>query len=73
MTQATFDDVYAEVVKVNKRLDSLEKAVRELMTMILPECELTEGEWKELKAIEAEMDGGGYFTLGEIKEKHGAV
>jgi hypothetical protein len=72
MTQATFDDVYAEVQRVNKRLDSLERAVRELMTMILPECELSEGEWAELKAIEAEMDDGNYLTIDELKQKYGA-
>jgi len=55
MTQATFDDVYAEVKKLNRRLDSMEKTLRALMTKILPEEELSEAEWEELNEIEAEM------------------
>jgi len=66
MTQVTFDEVYAEVKKLNKRLDSMEKTLRALMTMILPEEELSQAEWEELKEIEAEMKRGECTTLSEL-------
>jgi hypothetical protein len=73
MTQTTFDDVYAEVKKLNKRLDSMEKTLRALMTMILPEEELTQAEWDELKEIEAEMKRGECTSLSELTKKYGAA
>ena len=66
MTQVTFDEVYAEVKKLNKRLDSMEKTLRALMTMILPEEEVSQAEWEELKEIEAEMKRGECTTLSEL-------
>ena len=73
MTQSTFDDVYAEVKKLNRRLDSMEKTLRALMTKILPEEELSEAEWEELREIEAEMKRGECTTLSEITKKYGAA
>ena len=72
MTQATFDDVYAEVKKLNQRVDSLEKALRELMIRVLPEKEISDEEFEELLKIEAEMDGGECITLDELVKKYRA-
>ena len=72
MTQATFDDVYAEVKRLNKRLDSMERTLRALVTMVLPEEELSEDEWKDIKEIEAEMKRGECITLNELTKKYGA-
>jgi uncharacterized coiled-coil DUF342 family protein len=72
MTETTFDEVYSEVKKVSKRLDSLERAVKELMVMVMPECEISEEEWGELKSIEAEMDRGESIPLDDLKKKYGA-
>jgi chromatin segregation and condensation protein Rec8/ScpA/Scc1 (kleisin family) len=58
MTETTFEDVYSEVKKVNRRLDSMEKTLRALMTMLLPEEEISEEEWREITAIDEEMVKG---------------
>ena len=71
MTETTFEDVYSEVKKVNRRLDSMEKTLRALMTMLLPEEEISEEEWREITAIDEEMARGECTTLTELKKKHG--
>src|SRR4030042_5145145 len=71
MTETTFEDVYSEVKKVNRRLDSMEKTLRALMTMLLPEEEISEEEWREITAIDEEMVRGEYTTFTELKKKHG--
>jgi len=71
MTEATFDEVYSEVKKVSKRLDSLERAVKELMVMIMPECEISEEEWNELTSIEVEMHQGESIPFDDLKKKYG--
>lgn len=68
MTQATFDDVIAEVRKVNQRLESIERALTSMMTMLMPEEELSPEEWKELESIEAEMMSGQTVPLEELEK-----
>ncbi|HEX9915583.1 MAG TPA: hypothetical protein VGB32_11745 [Candidatus Bathyarchaeia archaeon] len=68
MTQATFDDIIAEVKKVNQRLESIEKALASMMTMLMPEEEISEEEWKELNTIEAEMKNGQSVPLEELEK-----
>jgi len=68
MTQASFDDVIAEVRKVNKRLESIERALASMMTMLMPEEELSPEEWKELESIEAEMMSGQTVPLEELEK-----
>jgi len=68
MTQATFDDIVAEVKKVNQRLESIERALAAMMTMLMPEEELSEEEWKELDQIEAEMKAGQTVPLEELEK-----
>ena len=70
MTQATSDEIIAEVRKVNERLDSLEKTLKELMIRILPEEDISDEEWGELQEIKAEMDRGEYITLDELRKKY---
>jgi len=57
MTQTTTDDIIAEVKKMNRRLESIERALASMMTMLMPEEELSPEEWKELESIEAMMSG----------------
>ena len=68
MTQASFDDVIAEVKKVNQRLESIERALASMMTMLMPEEELSPEEWKELETIEAEMKNGQTVPLEELEK-----
>jgi len=68
MPQATTDDVIAEVKKVNQRLESIERALTSMMTMLMPEEELSPEEWKELETIEAEMKSGQTVPLEELEK-----
>lgn len=64
MTQISLKDVYTEVKRVNTRLESLEKALETLMDLVLPEEEISEEEWKEIKK-------GKHVSLEEVRKKHG--
>ena len=68
MTQATTDDIIAEVKKMNRRLESIERALASMMTMLMPEEELSPEEWKELESIEAEMKSGQTVPLEELEK-----
>jgi RIO-like serine/threonine protein kinase len=68
MPQATTDDIIAEVNKVNQRLESIERALTSMMTMLMPEEELSPEEWKELETIEAEMKNGQTVPLEELEK-----
>jgi len=68
MTQATTDDIIAEVKKMNRRLESIERAPTSMMTMLMPEEELSPEEWKELESIEAEMMSGQTVPLEELEK-----
>ena len=68
MTQATLDDLIAEVKKVNQRLESIEKTLAAMTTTLIPEEELSEEEWKELDRIEAEMRNGQKVPLEELEK-----
>lgn len=68
MTQASFDDIIAEVRKVNQRLESIERALASMMTMLMPLEELSPEEWKELESIEAEMKNGQTVPLEELEK-----
>ena len=70
MTQVSLKDVYTEVKRVNMRLESLERALETLMDMMLPEEEISEEEWKEIKEIEEETEKGKSVSLEEIRKKH---
>jgi predicted DNA-binding protein YlxM (UPF0122 family) len=70
MTQVSLKDVYTEVKRVNMRLESLERALETLMDMVLPEEEISEEEWKEIKEIEEETEKGKSVSLEEIRKKH---
>ena len=72
MTQVNLKDVYTEVKRVNMRLESLERALETLMDMVLPEEEISEEEWKEIKEIEEEIEKGKSVSLEEVRKKHGA-
>ncbi len=63
MSQTDLDELFSEVKKVNKRLDTIEKTLTTLMTNITPIEEISPEEWKELDAIEAEMKKGNRIPL----------
>ncbi len=68
MTQATTDDVIAEVRKMNQRLESIERALTSMMTTLMPLEKLSPEEWKELESIEAEMKSGQTVPLEELEK-----
>ena len=68
MTQASFDDVIAEVRKVNQRLESIERALTSMMTTLMPMEELSPEEWKKLESIETEMKSGQMVPLEELEK-----
>ncbi len=68
MSQANLDEITSEVKKVNQRLENIEKTLTTLMTMIIPEEELTQEEWKELDAIEEEMRKGKRTPIEELEK-----
>jgi len=68
MTQATTDDVIAEVKKMNQRLESIERALTSMMTTLMPLEKLSPEEWKELESIEAEMKSGQTVPLEELEK-----
>jgi alkylhydroperoxidase family enzyme len=68
MTQATFDDVVAEVRKVSQRLESIERVLSALVAMHMAEEQLSEEEWAELDRAEAEMKGGRAVPLEELEK-----
>jgi len=71
MSQVSLEDVYGEVKRVNRRLESIEKALEVLMDMVLPEEEISEEEWREIEEIEAEMERGECVPLEDVRRKHG--
>ena len=72
MSQVNLEDVYTEVKRVNMRLESLEKALKTIMDMVLPEEEISEEEWKEIKEIEEEIEKGKCISLEDVRKKYGA-
>jgi len=71
MSQVSLEDVYSEVKRVNVRLESIEKALEALMDMVLPEEEISEEEWKEIKEVEVEIERGKRLPLEDVRRKHG--
>lgn len=71
MSQVSLEDVYCEVKRVNRRLESIEKALEVLMDMVLPEEEISEEEWREIEEIETEMERGECLPLEDVRRKHG--
>lgn len=62
----TLEMVYKEVRNIRKMLEELaEKAV----INVLPEEEIGEEEWRELKEAEEEIRKGDYVKLEEAKKK----
>lgn len=62
----TIEMVYREVKNIREMLEELaEKA----LTNVIPEEEIGEEEWRELKNIEGEMKRGEYATLEEAERK----
>ncbi|KPV65322.1 MAG: hypothetical protein AOA65_0267 [Candidatus Bathyarchaeota archaeon BA1] len=53
------------------RLEFIEKALEALMDMVLPEEEISEEEWREVKEIEAEIKRGECVPLEDVRRKYG--
>ena len=70
MSRVSLEDVYSEVKRVNMRLRSLEKALEVLVDMVLPEEEVSEKEWGEIKEIEAEIERGECVSLEDVRRKY---
>lgn len=67
---SSVDAASARAKRVNMRLESLEKALETLMDLVLPEEEISEEEWKEIKEIEEEIKKGKHVSLEEVRKKH---
>jgi hypothetical protein len=48
MSQVSLEDIYAELKNVSSKLESVEKNLEMLVTMMLPEEEISEDELKEI-------------------------
>lgn len=57
-TEASFDQVYAEVKRMRLELKSLEKSLANLSELLIPEEEVSPEEMKELKALRKEALSG---------------
>jgi len=53
---------------MNRRLESIERALTSMMTTLMPLEELSPEEWKELESIEAEMMSGQTVPLEELEK-----
>lgn len=61
--------MYTKLKNVGTRLESIEKTLENLITMMLPEDEASEEELKEIE--EAEIERGEYAILEEVTKEYG--
>lgn len=63
----TLEMIYEEVRSVRRMLEDLvEKAV----VNVLPEEEVGDEEWEEIREVESEMERGEYVELEELKRRY---
>jgi hypothetical protein len=71
-TEASLDQVYAEVKRMRLELKSLEKSLDTLAELLIPEEKITPEESMELKALKKEALSGECVSFEDVLKKHGA-
>jgi hypothetical protein len=70
-TEASFDQVYAEVKRMRLELKSLEKSLANIAELLIPEEEASLEEIKELKTLRKEALSGKCVSFEDVLKKHG--
>ena len=71
-TEASLDQVYAEVKRIRLELKSLEKSLESIAERLIPEEKVTPEELRELKALKKEALSGECVSFEDVLKKHGA-
>ena len=71
-TEASLDQVYAEVKRMRLELKSLEKSLESIAERLIPEEKVTPEELRELKALKKEALSGECVSFEDVLKKHGA-
>ena len=71
-TEASLDQVYAEVKRMRLELKSLEKSLDTLAELLIPEEKVTPEELRELKALKKEALSGECVSFEDVLKKHNA-
>ena len=71
-TEASLDQVYAEVKHMRLELKSLEKSLESIAERLIPEEKVTPEELRELKALKKEALSGECISFEDVLKKHGA-
>lgn len=70
-TEASLDQVYAEVKRMRLMLKSLEKSLESIAERLIPEEKVTSEELRELKALKKKALSGDCVSFEDVLEKHG--
>ena len=65
-TEASFDQVYAEVKRMRLELKSLEKSLANIAELLIPEEKVSPEEMKELKALRKEALSGESVSFEDV-------
>ena len=65
-TEASLDQVYAEVKRMRLELKSLEKSLDTLSELLIPEEKVTSEELRELKALKKEALSGECVSFEDV-------
>jgi hypothetical protein len=71
-TEASLDQVYAEVKRMRLELKSLEKSLESIAERLIPEEKVTPEELRELKWLKKEALSGECVSFEDVLKKHGA-
>jgi hypothetical protein len=71
-TEASLDQVYAEVKRMRLELKSLEKSLESIAERLIPEEKVTPEELRELVALKKEALSGECVCFEDVLKKHGA-
>ena len=67
MGEVTLETIYREIMNIR---GMLEEFMERTLINVLPEEEIDEKEWEELREIKEE---GEYISLREVRRKHGEI
>jgi len=67
MSEVTLETIYREIKDIR---EILEEFMERTLINVLPEEEIDEKEWEELREIQEEDE---YISLTEVRRKHGEI
>ena len=70
-TEASLDQVYAEVKRMRLELKSLEKSLESIAERLIPEEKVTPEELREIKALKKEALSGECVCFEAVLKKYG--